>query len=200
MNEHIVKLSKHISNAWDGLEKAAKNKDKATVQNFLDRINHLENLKTQQIALEQSIVASISEEKIAQNVAPVANHQNSNHSFPTESLGYISRRKRKTIKPNEVRLGSFRKPVFFSNEILVTVANWLIEQGKTLPTIPNFVHPSNSGFSPSAVPRQLINGSFIEVGDNQEMLLQKARRLLDACGFHSLKLEVAFEDGTSKTC
>jgi hypothetical protein len=200
MSEHIVKLSKHISETWDSLEKAARDKERTAVQNYLDRINHLENLKAQQIALEQSIAVSISGDGSTQVATPVINHQSSNHSFQVEPHDYISRRKRKTVKPREVKLGSFRKPVFFSNEILITVANWLIEQGKALPTIPNFVHPSNSGFSPSAMPRQLVNGSFIEIGDNQEMLLQKARRLLDACGYHTLKLEVAFEDGTSKTC
>ena len=200
MNEHIIKLNKHILNAWESLEKAAKNKDGVTIQSFLDKINHFENLKEQQIALEQSIVASMSEEKSAQIAVSPVNHNNSNHTLSTEPLGYTNRLKRKTTKPKEVRIGSFRKPVFFSNEILITVANWLIEQGKTLPSIPNFIHPIDSGFAQSAVPRRLNNGTFIEVGDNQETLLKKARRLLNACGYRNLKLEILFEDGNLKTC
>lgn len=202
MNEHIIKLNRHIAIAWENVEKATKGKDRATTQDALNKLTHLENLKEQQLALDQNIAASISAEQTAKIESSNTNrHQNgSTQPLPTDPVYFPGRRKRPTIRPREIRIGSFRKPISIANQIPITAANWLIEQGKTLPTIPNFIHPSNSGFSQSASPRQLVNGSFIEIGDNQEVLIQKARRLLDACGFRSLKLEVMFEDGTTKTC
>jgi hypothetical protein len=202
MNEHIIKLNKHIANAWENVELAAKSKDRTAAQDALNKLAHLENLKAQQLALDQSIAASTSMEQPTKMAAFIKNsHQNgSTHQSPAEPVYFGVRRKRPTIRPQEIRIGSFRKPINMANQIPITTANWLIEQGKTLPTIPNFIHPSNSGFSQSAAPRQLINGTFIEIGDNQEVLIQKARRLLDACGFRSSKLEVVFEDGSSKIC
>ncbi len=202
MNEHIVKLNKHIANAWENIERVVKEKNKAATQEALNKLAHLENLKEQQLALDQSIAASTSMEqptKIASSIT--SPYQNgSTHQIPVEPVYFATRRKRPTIRPREIRIGSFRKPINMANQIPITTANWLIEQGKTLPIIPNFIHPSNSGFSQSASPRQLNNGTFIEIGDNQEVLIQKARRLLDACGFRSSQLEVVFEDGSSKIC
>ncbi|HVU09372.1 MAG TPA: hypothetical protein VHG89_12590 [Verrucomicrobiae bacterium] len=197
MNEQIVKLNKHIANAWQSVENAVKNRNRAASQDALNKLANLENLKSQQIALEQNIEASIS----AEHPKEVNGHPNgSAHQSSAQPVYFQSRRKRSTIRPQEIRIGTFRKPINIANQIPITTANWLIEQGKTLPTIPNFIHPTNSGFSQSAAPRQLINGSFIEIGDNQEILMQKARRLLDACGFRSLKIEILFENGTTKFC
>ena len=202
MNEHVEKLNKHIVNAWESLERAAKSKDKKIAQESLNKLVHLENLREQQLALDQSIAASISVEaplKIASSAT--SKHPNgSTHPSSNEPVFYSSRRKRQTVRPQEIRIGSYRRAISMANQITITVANWLLEQGKTLPTIPNFVHPSNSGFSQSASTRQLINGSFIEIGDHQEVLMQKARRLLDVCGYRNLKLEILFEDGNLKTC
>jgi hypothetical protein len=36
-------------------------------------------------------------------------------------------------------------------------------------------------------------------GDNQPVLIQKGRKLLDACGLRNVKLEILLEDGTVKT-
>ena len=230
MNEQIVKLNKHIENAWQNVENAVKSRNRAARQDALTKLAHLENLKAQQIALDQNIDASTSVEhptrrsrnqklnetwrqagwKLSSKTCSlfgreipkeVNGHQNgSAHQSPAQPVYFQSRRKRSTIRPQELRIGTFRKPINIANQIPITTANWLIEQGKTLPTIPNFIHPTNSGFSQSAAPRQLINGSFIEIGDNQEILMQKARRLLDACGFRSLKIEILFEDGTTRIC
>jgi hypothetical protein len=117
--------------------------------------------------------------------------------LPTLPQGAYGTGKRKTIRPKEIRFGSVRKSIDYANEIPITVGNWLIEQGKTLPNSPNFVHASNSGFSKSAVPKRLINGQFMEIGDNQEVLLHKARKLLDTCGYRGMKIEVLLEDGTT---
>lgn len=202
MNEHIIKLNKHIANTWENVERAVKSKDRTATQAALNKLAHLENLKEQQLALDQSIAASTSMEQPVKSAPSITNqHQNgSTHPLPTEPVYYPTRRRRQIIRPREIRIGSYRKAISIANQIPITTANWLLDQGKSLPTIPNFVHPSNSGFAQSAVPRQLNNGTFIEIGDNQEVLIQKARRLLNACGFRDLKIEVLFEDGSSKTC
>ena len=45
------------------------------------------------------------------------------------------------------------------------------------------MHENNIGFANSAQTKHLDNGWYIEVGDSQETLLLKGRRLLDSCGF-----------------
>jgi DNA sulfur modification protein DndB len=108
-------------------------------------------------------------------------------------------RKKPAIHPSEVRVGTSVARVDKSNQILITVAEWIIKQGKTLPRIRNFVHETDSGFSRAAKTVKLSNGWFIEIGDSQETLIRKSRRLLDACGFRDVRLEVVLEDGTVKT-
>ncbi len=201
MNDQILKLDKHIASAWENVASAVKQKNRMTVQDALHKLAHLENLKAQQLALDQSIAASTSAGDLSQIASSTENksQNGSLHQSLSESIHYSSRRKRPTIRPQEIRIGSFRKEIHMANQIPISTANWLIGQGKSLPTIPNFIHPSNSGFSRSASTKELVNGSFIEIGDDVKVSLQKARRLLDACGFRSLKLEVLFEDGSLKT-
>ena len=82
-----------------------------------------------------------------------------------------------------------------SNQIPVVVGNWILKQGKNLPRIQNFVHETSAGFPQSAQVKQLENGWFIEIGDSQQVLVQKGRRLLDACGFRDVQLQVILENG-----
>ena len=118
---------------------------------------------------------------------------------PANSRSYLATsRRRQAIHPTELRIGTVAVRVRKSNQIPVVVANWILEQGQTLPKIDNFVHETNSGFSRSAQTTELNDGSFIEIGDSQDMLIRKGRRLLDACGFRDRRLEVVLEDGTVK--
>jgi len=61
-----------------------------------------------------------------------------------------------------------------------------------------FLRETANGFYPSASLKKLCNGWFIEVGDDQQMLIQKGRKLLDAHGFRDVSLEVLLDDGTTK--
>lgn len=187
MNERINKLEGLILGAWEQVQITAKSKNRVSVQNALDRVAHLENLKQQEIALENSITASFSNDLTA---PPIKNH----------AAVILGHGKRPTIRPKEVRIGSYRKQIRYAYEIPITVANWLIEQGKVLPALHNFVHPSNSGFAASATTKRLISGQFIEVGDHQEVLLQKARKLFDTCGYQGQNFEVLLVDGKIMTC
>jgi len=107
--------------------------------------------------------------------------------------------RRPAIRPSELRIGTTTVRVSKSNQILLEVAEWILKRGKTLPRIQNFVHETDSGFSKAANPVTLSNGWSIEIGDSQDTLIQKSRRLLDACGFRDVRLEVVLEDGTVKT-
>ena len=109
------------------------------------------------------------------------------------------RRRQKAIHPVELRIGSQVVKVNMLNQIPVAVANWILKQGKMLGRIQNFVHETNAGFPRSAQTKELDNRWFIEVGDSQEVLLQKGRRLLSDCGFREVTLQVILEDGTVKT-
>jgi DNA sulfur modification protein DndB len=110
----------------------------------------------------------------------------------------VLNQRRQTIRPTELRIGLQVVKVNVSNLIPVAVANWILKQGKTLIRIQNFVHETNSGFPGASQTKELDNGWFIEVGDSQEVLLQKGRRLLDAHGFHDIQLTMVLEDGNIK--
>jgi hypothetical protein len=58
---------------------------------------------------------------------------------------------------------------------------------------------SAAGFTPSASTKRLVIGQYIEIGDNQPVLLQKARKLLDICGYPGMPIEVQLVDGTVLT-
>ena len=122
------------------------------------------------------------------------NHPNGN------STSYVTNNHRRpTIHPTEVRIGTFAVGVNRSNQIPVVVANWILKQNRSLVEIPNFVQKTKAGFSQAAQPRELDNKWFIEIGDSQDVLIQKGRRLLDACGFRDVQLQVILEDGNTKT-
>src|SRR5207249_169 len=115
---------------------------------------------------------------------------------PVNDPNYLShQRRRQTNRAREVQIGNIRESLNFANQIPVVIANWILQQGKTLPRIPNFVHPANSGFAQSAQTKELKNGYFIEVGDDQARLIEKGRELLDACGLRNVGFRVLLDDG-----
>jgi hypothetical protein len=111
----------------------------------------------------------------------------------------INQQRRQPIHPVEIRIGTEVVKATKSNQIPVLVGNWILKQGRTIPRIQNFVHEADSGFPRAAQTKQLANGWYVEIGDSQDVLLQKARRLLDACGLREVRLEILLEDGTVRT-
>jgi hypothetical protein len=107
----------------------------------------------------------------------------------------VARPKKKPVRPVEMKFGSVKKHIRYSTEIPVTIANWLIEQGKELPITANFIHPSDAGFSQSATTKKLKSGQYMRVGHNQEALLHKARELLDGCGYEGVQIKVLLDNG-----
>jgi hypothetical protein len=103
-----------------------------------------------------------------------------------------------TIRPTEVRIGeTFRQPIRNAVEIPLVVGNWIIDQGRTLPVIPNLVHPANSGFLSSAEPRRLKSGHYVNVHGDQKEMFRRGRRLLDASGLREVRLQVILENGSA---
>jgi len=118
---------------------------------------------------------------------------------PNHSSYIAEQARQQTIHPVEVRIGTAIVRVTKSFQILVATANWIVKEGKALPRTRNFIHESDSGFSSSAKTVKLDDGSFIEVGHSQELLIKKSRQLLDACGFREVRLQVVLEDRSIKT-
>jgi hypothetical protein len=112
-----------------------------------------------------------------------------------EAQSPVARPKKKPVRPVEMKFGSVKKHIRYATEIPVTVANWLIEQGKELPISANFIHPSDAGFSQSATTKKLKSGQYMRVGHNQEALLHKARELLDGCGYEGVQIKVLLDNG-----
>jgi len=189
MNGQMRELEAWILEAWKQVEISANGKDRVATQNALDTVTHLEQLKEQQEALDKKILASISAKSVTEIHPATATEQ-------PDALIPLGRRKRPTNRPREIRIGAQRETIRYAYEILLTVANWIIEQGKMLPTIPNFIQSTKKGFAASAGPKLLKSGQFIEVGDDQKVLLYKARTILDYCGFQSVKFKVEFADGS----
>jgi hypothetical protein len=194
MKNNVTILEDKIKAAWEQVREATKRgaEDISLTQSALAKVVHLEQLKNQQIALDKSIEASLvngdsDDSSAKKTVAPIEWHQ---------SEPFISRRKKgKSVRPTEIRIGTFRKSIGYLNEIPLTVGNFLIEQGKVLPTLSNFIQPSNSGFEMSAKTERLISGQYMEIGDDKKTLLKKARDLLDICGYRTTKIDVLFRDG-----
>jgi hypothetical protein len=185
MNEHTKELTKRIDIVWEEIRKAAKNEDFASLQASVGTLSKCLDLKEKSRLLELQI-ANLSVSK------PAATNQ----PEPLNNPGPF--KKTSTNRPQELRIGDHRFAISMSNQIPIIVANWLLGQGKTLPVVPNFLQPTNRDFASSAVTKKLNNGSFIEVGDAQPTLIQKARRLLNACGYRDTNLEVLLEDGSLK--
>ncbi len=85
----------------------------------------------------------------------------------------------KSVSPVGLQLGGAITPIKAWYEVPMLAAAWLLEQGHGLPDVP-FIRPSKSGFPRSARLKQLSQGSWIDVRDDRDRLLRKARRLLSA--------------------
>ena len=142
---------------------------------------------------------SDAEERSIEHLVARIKPNHSDHSDVSLPSHIANNHRRQPIHPIEVRIGTVVVRVNRSNQIPVVVGNWILEQGKTLPRIQNFVHETNSGFPSAAQTKRLTNGWYIEIGDSQGVLIQKARRVLDACGFRDVRLQVLLENGTTKT-
>ena len=160
------------------------------------------------LPLSESEQRSIAHLTARDDVAKVADQpkftglpaQTQHRYTPVNPPAYVtSPPKRRTIRPLELKIGTEVVRVSKSNQIPISTANWILQRGKTLPRLQNFVHETNTGFPQAAKTVELNNGWFIEVGDSQEVLIQKGRRLLDACGFRDVGLQVVLEDGTVRS-
>ena len=185
----LNELDDYIRTAWVPLKEAANNEDWPAMQHAFRKMATAQELNQQSHSLQQRI-----SDEMSSNRNPTIMHQT-----PVVPLNRPDRTRRGTRRPRELRIGAYHLPISINNQITVATANWVLKQGKMLPRIPNFVHPTNSGFAGSAQTRQLDDGSFIEIGDSQDTLIQKARKVLNACGFSEIKLEVLLEDGTLRS-
>ena len=112
--------------------------------------------------------------------------------FPLPS----SQTRKPSTKPTEIRIGeSFRQPIGSAVDIPVVVGNWIVRQGRTLPTIRNLVQPTNSNFCVSASPKPLENGHYVNAHGDQRLMVKSGRRLLNDSGFRHLRFEVVLENG-----
>jgi hypothetical protein len=187
-----TELNVYIRNAWLQLKDAATKESWPASQEAFRKMERLQNLEQQSRNLQQQI-AHLSDADSVSGHIPVT------HEAPFVSDNPPDGTRRTTIRPKELRIGTHRLPISINNQIAIATANWILKQGKVIPTIRNFVHPTDSGFPRSATTRRLDNGSFMEIGDSQDALIQKARKLLNICGFRDLNLEVLLENGTLKT-
>lgn len=185
-------LDGYIQNTWRQLVEAAKNSDWAATQQAFRKMAEFQELKQQSRNLQQRIERLTNETH--------SNGQASRqHQTPLATVAGTGMARRGIRRPRELRIGNHHESISINNQIVIATANWMLKQGKTLPKIHNFVHPNDFGFAASAQIRRLDDGSFIEIGDSQDTLIQKARKLLNVCGFPDLKLEVLLEDGTLRS-
>jgi len=186
----LPELEQHIHTGWEQLQAAVAGQDWGATQSAYRNMSKLQDLHEQSRNL-QSQIAALSEAE------PIASGYTSVDRQPAPSPSAFTVR-RATKRPRELRIGAFRAPVALNNQVLIETANWLIGQGRALPAIPNFVQRSRAGFAESAQVKPLQEGYFIEIGDSQEALFQKARKLLNLCGLSGVKIEILLEDNTTR--
>jgi hypothetical protein len=174
-------LTELIDHRWQELKEAAKAESWTATKDAFEQMVKL-----------QEINEAVAKE-FASDVGSNHSHEPPNAAAPVTSLG-----KKPTVRPRELRINACKIPISLSNQIAIETANWILDQGKKLPIIPGFVNSTDSGFSSTAVKRNLKDGSIIEVGLEQGTLVKKARQLLNAAGLAHSKAEVLLENGEVK--
>lgn len=183
----LNELNEYIENAWQQLKEAADNENWPGTQQAFRKMATLQDLNEQSRNLQQRIAG------LSDQGAPAAHP-------PRDKQAPIPYSQRRPIKrPKQLRIGTHQIPIAINNQIPLETGNWILKQGVALPRLRNFIQPNKSQFERSAQVKQLNDNQWIEIGDSQETLIQKARKLLNLCGFRELELEIQLEDGTSKT-
>ena len=192
----LPELEQHIQTGWEQIRVASDNHDWIAMQVAFRNMAKLQDLHEQSRLLENQIAALSNQ---AQET-PIANMTSEwpQPPAPTRTSAAYGVR-RATTRPREIRIGAFRKVISLNNQVPIETANWLIGQGHGLPLVPNFIQRTRESFTDSAQVKPLLDGYFIEVGDSQEALFQKARKLMNICGRSGVRIEILMEDGAVKT-
>jgi hypothetical protein len=164
-------LKKFEKQLWKSLAQATKDRD----TKMIGRIN---SVIEKEKSLESELLGLFNQMNLNEKTVPLS----------------IPKRTPKSIT-KLIRVGGHDQQIRYFNEIPVIVANWILDQGKNLPQIPNFVHNNPRGFAQSAQTKQLKNGWSIEIGDAKQTLMAKGRKLLDQTGFKSVDISVEMQDG-----
>src|SRR5438445_3648042 len=143
----LNELNEHLRNGWDQLKDAAKNEDWPAMQRAFREMATVQDLDERSRNLQQQIAG------LSHKASPNGNPTLTD-STPFTPVHHFDGR-RGTTRPRELRIGAHHVPISINNQIVIATANWIIAQGKTLPRIHNFVHPTNSGFSSSAQIKRL---------------------------------------------
>jgi hypothetical protein len=147
-------------------------------------------------AFEQMLKLQDINESVAKGLTssllPNQSHQGTKTGAPVNSG------KKPTVRPRELRINDEKISISLNNQIVIETANWILDQGKKLPEIRGFVNSTGSGFSSTAVKKNLKDGSIIEIGLGQDTLVKKARQLLNGAGLADVKAEVLLENGEIK--
>src|SRR5260370_32605534 len=154
----LNELNEDIKNAWLRLKEAVKNEDWPITQQGFRQMAALQDLDQELRNLQQRFA----QQRTGGQSNETSFAQESPHAHQTP-VGFLENTRRGTKRPRELRIGSQRVPISLNNQITIATANWILKQGRTLPKIHNFIHPTNSGFAPSAPTKRLDDGSFIEI-------------------------------------
>lgn len=159
---------------WKVMEDAVKNKDK--------------------LGIEKSKRAIDRWTKLAQDVKDFMAELDK-LSTPSEETHLII-----TIKeePTGLKILEFDGKIYrlnFWNEIVIRIANYILEVKNALPIIKNFIHKKEEDFTMSSKQLKEINGYYIEVGDSKDRLITKCKDLLEASQIGKFDLFNITKDG-----
>ena len=85
-----------------------------------------------------------------------------------------------SINELHMKLNGETYPLKYWYEVLVKIANYILEVTNELPIINNFVHKREEDFTMSSKQLKHVNGYYIEVGDSKDRLIEKCKLLLEA--------------------
>ena len=86
-------------------------------------------------------------------------------------------------------------PLKYWYEVLVKIANYILEVTNELPIINNFVHKREEDFTMSSKQLKHVNGYYIEVGDSKDRLIEKCKLLLEASNIGKFDLFKITKEG-----
>ena len=128
----IKELSEFEKELWNLLKQATKNRDTHRV----DKINSV-------IRKKQSVASEI--ERIFDGLQGIMSPRQAVPEAAREIRPSLSGKRPKAI-PRAVRIGAYEQAVRRLNKIPVVVGNWILDQGKDLPEIYNFVHHNDARY------------------------------------------------------
>lgn len=160
IKDRIIRdVSEIETQLWSVMKGAVEDRDKAGIENSKRAIDRWT--------------------KIAQDVKDFITELDT-LSMPSEGTPLIIKIKEESTGLKIIELNGKTHNLKNLYEVLIIVANYILEVSNGLPIINNFVHKREEDFTMSSKKIKKVGDYYIEVGDDKERIIKKCKLLLEA--------------------